>query len=538
MHLKPLQNRHLKTLASLKTGIVLMVALAGVSIFATTLEYERSLRAVFHTWWFRALLLLLVANLLFCTYQTLAKRVLPALRAPIPKSSEFYTEGALRFQFDTSHSVDEIGAILRRRGYRLHRQGNYFRARKGLSRLFAAPVAHAGFAVLLLGAFASGFLAFNGRIRLPEGGSTNEMMLADGPIRSWPLGFEVRCLDFETGTFPQTQIPSRFTSTLEVRDGDSRFVDTVEVNKSLKYRGLRFHQTSYGEVPGKKRYRVSVADTRTSIATEAVATLKERVPIPDWGRDLLLDRSIAGIRYSVLNGESVEASDFLGQNASAVQIKAIRFVPDFVVDASRGVMSRSEELNNPALQLAWLQGDEVLSTKWLFLRPELRRFSHGSKEPTRFELQGIAPVAQGQFRFDLAVYDSATDALVGQFSINLGDTVSYSDLAAQSESTEPDGTTGTVTAAAAEPPRFAVALLGTEPLFYTDLSISHNPMIPVIYLGAILGCLGICFALYLRRTTLWVWCQNPNGKVCVAVQYAPDRETLTPGVEKTLEALE
>ena len=80
-------------------------------------------------------------------------------------------------------------------------------------------------------------------------------------------------------------------------------------------------------------------------------------------------------------------------------------------------------------------------------------------------------------------------------------------------------------------------LPGTEPLYYADPAVSHNPMIAVIYFGAILARVGTGLALYMRRTTLWVRCTEGAGWLLAAVQYAPERAALTAGAQKTLAAL-
>lgn len=536
MRLPPLKNRYLTALASLKTGIVLMVALALVSIFGTLLKYEDALKVVFYSWWFRALLLALATNLVFCTYQTLAQRVLPSFHPPFPKSQDFYENGSMRYSVETSRSPDDIEAALRRRGYRTARKGVYIRARKGQFRSLAAPLAHTGIVVMLTGGFAAGLLAYNGSVTLVEGESTTTMQVRGKKPARRPLGFRLSCLDFDTGVFPQTQIPSRFVSTLEVQDGDTRFVETVEVNKSLKWRGLKFHQSGFDKITRGSRYGVSVVDTAASRSVETAATVGYRTPVADWGLDLLLEQSIAGMRYTVFDGDEVVTTRFIASDASSLELQAVEFLPDFVIGPDNVAVSRSQKMNNPALQVAWIRDGRVLSKQWLFLRADFRRFTHGQATATRLELTDATAGSDGVLEFHLDAFDATSNAHLGHFTMRLDDTVRIADLGILEEPAESEPTTDTV-AGAGVPGRCEVEILEPQTLYYTALSVSSNPMIPAIYFGSILACLGVCLALYLRRTTLWVLCRSEEGRALVAVQYVPERTALTAGVEKTLEAL-
>jgi len=123
--------------------------------------------------------------------------------------------------------------------------------------------------------------------------------------------------------------------------------------------------------------------------------------------------------------------------------------------------------------------------------------------------------------------------LLGRFALSLGETVPLNDLAGSTGNVDDHGDSGTATGTDG---RYRVALLEKEPLYYTDLSVSYNPMIPVIYFGSV----------------LFVWesawrCIFADHSVCVVPaaegahlggrSVCAERSTLTPGVERTIEAL-
>jgi cytochrome c biogenesis protein ResB len=266
----------------------------------------------------------------------------------------------------------------------------------------------------------------------------------------------------------------------------------------------------------------------------AGAVLGQPTALNNWDRDVLMQRSLGGLRYHVLAAGERVATGTLGRGHSPLQVRAARFVSDFVVGPDRQVISRSDKMNNPALQVAWLQDGTTVSRQWLFLRPEFRQFSHEKSEMPRLELEDVEPRSDGQFQFHLAVRESSSNTPLGELALALGDMVRLGDSDDSAARDETQATTATIAKTAAP---YEVVLLGTEPLFYTDLTVSYNPMIPVIYFGSVLAIAGICFALYGRRTTLSVWCRESDGRVQVAVQYWPSRSTLTLGVARTLEVL-
>jgi hypothetical protein len=263
---------------------------------------------------------------------------------------------------------------------------------------------------------------------------------------------------------------------------------------------------------------------RLSTATVALAPGQE-LPVSDWNLTLLIRPTVLGLRYALDDDKKVNLTGTIGPDRAGRSIRAVRFVPAFVLGPGGRVESRSEELTNPALQIEWLEGDRTISTQWLFQRPDLRRFSHGEQDDLRLEFLEVETDSEGNRVFHLALSDPVSGAQLKTFSLRLGDRISLAELAGNPDGVDSNGTS-----------RYSVRLLGTESLQYTVLTVSYNPMIPLIYFGAILACAAICLAFYTRKVTLWVWC-GPAQQTQVAVQYAPERSTLTAGVERTLDAL-
>ena len=110
------------------------------------------------------------------------------------------------------------------------------------------------------------------------------------------LGFSVRCNSFRVETYPSGQ-PKAYISDLSVIE-DGREVlrkKDVVVNDPMRYKGIWFYQSSYGEAGGAvARVGVRGADG-TSLGTFSLPP-NEAVPIPGYGviRGLSYDPNFQG----------------------------------------------------------------------------------------------------------------------------------------------------------------------------------------------------------------------------------------------------
>jgi cytochrome c biogenesis protein len=67
----------------------------------------------------------------------------------------------------------------------------------------------------------------------------------------YPLGFSVRCDDFEVEFYENSQMPREYKSWLTViEDGKEVMRKAIEVNDPLTYKGITFYQANYGMIPG------------------------------------------------------------------------------------------------------------------------------------------------------------------------------------------------------------------------------------------------------------------------------------------------
>jgi cytochrome c biogenesis protein len=266
---------------SLKLTITLLILLAILSIIGTMItqnaarsEYIQrygpglyevlnffNLFDMYHSWWFSAVLLLLVINLIACSYyrfpgvwsqisrgdalRALEDSMLKALpyveRIHMPNHrGEEEVRSSLKKWFKNPRRVEEESAItLYSEKGRLSRLGVY--------------ITHLSLLLILIGGLMGSLYGFRGFVNILEGETIDRVYLRikDEEVAK-PIDFLVRCDDFNI-TYYDLQRPEKhvkeYTSVLTILDnGKEVLKKTVQVNHPLYYKGLAFYQSSYGAV--------------------------------------------------------------------------------------------------------------------------------------------------------------------------------------------------------------------------------------------------------------------------------------------------
>jgi cytochrome c biogenesis protein len=302
---------------SLKLTIFLLILLAILSIIGTLItqnatsdeyiqRYGSSLYEVldffglfdmYHSWWFSAILLLLVVNLIACsterfpgvwnqmlrgvgpeglsdsllkTLPFVEKVKLPAHGAGLSGNVDMITGSASLPAYKAGHAADlpvkgtgakkdlteeNIRSPLSR-GFRPWKRVEtesavtLFSERGGFSRL-GVYLTHLSILIILVGGLIGSRYGVHGVVNLLEGESVDRIFLRgkDAEIPK-SIGFWVRCDDF---TMTYYDVPGKerhvkeYASLLTIsEDGKEVLKQTVRVNHPLHYRGWAFYQSSYG----------------------------------------------------------------------------------------------------------------------------------------------------------------------------------------------------------------------------------------------------------------------------------------------------
>ncbi|QKD83273.1 cytochrome c biogenesis protein [Thermoleptolyngbya sichuanensis A183] len=269
------QRELLPLLADLRLAIVLLLAIALFSISGTVIEQGQSLAFyqenypespalfgfltwkvilaagldhVYRTWWFLALLILFGSSLIACTFT----RQFPTLKAA--QKWSYYSQLrqfeklAMSAEVDAA-TLDGLEPLLRRKGYRLFREGDRLYARKGLVGRIGPIIVHASMILVLLGSIWGAMTGFFAQEMIPSGETFTIQNIFDaGPWAApqIPKDWSVRVNRFWIDYTPEGNI-DQFYSDLSVLDAAGQEVKrkTIHVNEPLRYRGVTLYQADW-----------------------------------------------------------------------------------------------------------------------------------------------------------------------------------------------------------------------------------------------------------------------------------------------------
>jgi len=262
-----------QNLASIKLTVGIFLTLAVASLVGTLLpqgltegDLQRQfgtgmaqvmkflgLNDLYHTGWFRFLLLLLCLNLVVCTAERLPK-TLKRLRH---REDKIDPQKLLKFgcnkEIATRLPLEEVQSRITQVvskefavPQRLENPDIYSAvAEKGRWSPLMVYVVHISVLVVLLGALLGSLFGFKGMMNLSEGETSAEVMLSSGR-QSVLLPFQVRCDKFEVSYY-DTGAPKEFRSDLAiVGNGKDVLKESIRVNDPLTFEGVTFYQATWG----------------------------------------------------------------------------------------------------------------------------------------------------------------------------------------------------------------------------------------------------------------------------------------------------
>ncbi|OGW18957.1 MAG: hypothetical protein A2077_07010 [Nitrospirae bacterium GWC2_46_6] len=301
---------------------------------------------MYGSWWFMTLLFVFAANLVICSLDRLpkiwkvvkepVKPLSPELLNSMPLKKEIFLKGRV----DNARSAAE--AALKGIGFKadIHAEagGVQICAEKGRYSRLGVYVTHFSIILILIGAVVGIFFGFNASLNLLEG--TSSAIVYDRRTgKEIPLGFDLKCNDFEVSFYDNSDTPKSFRSRLAIFENgkpvkiNGKEVTEIDVNSPLKYKGITFYQSSYGFSPSKDSlFKVSV----TSGAKKEDISLRfgESFTIPGTN----------------INGKIAD------------------FSPAIAVDESGKLFTYAETMNNPAVFIEFTEGGKQKYSRWILKR--------------------------------------------------------------------------------------------------------------------------------------------------------------------------
>jgi cytochrome c biogenesis protein len=373
--LRALAQKTWRTIASIQTGVVLLIMVVILSAVGTIVlqrpvtepdEMQNAysphalrildavgLTDVFHAWWFLGLMLLVS----LCIVAASIDRFPNSWRyfsRPYKYPDESFRR-ALHPQKLVSIADEESGLVAAQRALhslglkpeRVVREDHFgiFAERHRISEL-AVYIVHASLLLIFFGTIVDGLWGWKGTLNLNEGQTSNKVELGDGTTRTLP--FAIRCdsagqENYKDGT------PKKWWSKLAVV-ADGRDVEKKEivVNDPLVYGGVRFYQSSYGPNGKVAKFMLVAAPNHGSGEKQEIGlAVNDTVPLD-----------------------------------ADTTVRFAEFIPDYAVRDGQ-VYRKSNELQNPAAHLVVTSKSAGKDFDVWF--PPIDEIADNSKSPWQFQ---------------------------------------------------------------------------------------------------------------------------------------------------------
>jgi cytochrome c biogenesis protein len=356
-------NKIYKTLASVRTGIILLLLTVVVSAVGTVVlqrpttepdEIQRAyspqtlamldrlgLTDVYHTWWFIALLGLVSLSIIFVSierwpnawrfYARPYRFPEPHFRATLPLKATIAVA-------DANSGLSVAEKVLTKLGFPVERNVDHdtvslYSERHRFS-VFAVYVVHASLLLIFFGGITDAIYGYRGYLMLDRGQTGNTIELrsgSSGPTKHLAIPFQVRADKIGMEQYADGA-PKRYWSELTILDSGKEVIHkTINVNDPLTYRGIRLFQAGMGKSDDLDNISL-VAIGKNNQEHRVSVGLNETVPIDE--------------EYSV---------------------RIARFVPDYYSQDGE-VFKKSDNIGNPAFQLALVNKAGVEQKLWLMPR--------------------------------------------------------------------------------------------------------------------------------------------------------------------------
>jgi cytochrome c biogenesis protein len=231
-----------KNFYSMKTALILIALIVLLSIVGTF----QATGAIYHSYLYQGLVLLLIINTLLCTSKRLPQLLLKiGIRKPSFNQirRDFPKSNGIRIP-DPDVGIEKLSAFYHDHRYRAtslqSEQEELIYARKGIVSVIAGQIIHWALIIVFTGAFIGSF------------GSTTEVTGGIGQINDLPKLLnnnpfvQIRIDDFTTIYNPDRSVEN-WATRLTLLEGEKELAKGMSmVNHPFHYQGVTFYQSGYG----------------------------------------------------------------------------------------------------------------------------------------------------------------------------------------------------------------------------------------------------------------------------------------------------
>jgi cytochrome c biogenesis protein len=271
-----------RTLRSMRTALILLLILAAAAVIGSLLPqvpnspervgqylddhellgaffFRAGFFDVYGSWWFVLITALLFVSLAACLFPR-TRALFRAIRQRPIHAREidgFRHHAEVRIGTGPEEAAMTAARYLRRKRFRVSREGLGVAAEKGVLREIGSLLFHWAFFLLLLGVIVGKGTGFTGRAVVTEGETfVDALPNYSGQIRTGRFfggdftGVGLQLLDFEDSYRPNG-LPIDFVSRVRFldREGRATGIEEIRVNHPADQAGLRFFQEGFGWSP-------------------------------------------------------------------------------------------------------------------------------------------------------------------------------------------------------------------------------------------------------------------------------------------------
>jgi cytochrome c biogenesis protein len=376
--LRSIPKRIYKTLANLRTGIVLLILVVIASALGTfilqrpatdadkmqaayspqtLLWLDRTgLTDVFHAWWFLSLLAFVSLSIIFVSTERFPNAWRFYARPYRRTDLHFRSGNPYKAELPIANREQGLNAAERALS-KLHwpvervsdESCTSLYAEKHRFSVMAVYVIHASLLLIFAGGIVDGIFGYSGFMMLRPGQQSNVIALQNGKKKTIP--FEVKCFSAGQENYADGS-PKKWWSKLAViEDGKDVAEKEIVVNDPLIHKGLRLFQASFGSTGDVQGLKVT-ASPEGGTPRELVLHMDEPVP--------------------------------LDANTTATLAE---FIPDFFIRDNQ-VFKRSDNPVNPAFRLQ-VKNKATGEDAALWIFPAYRPEAQGPKTNYAFNFSGV-----------------------------------------------------------------------------------------------------------------------------------------------------
>ena len=278
-----------KFFASVKLSVSILLTIAATSVIGTFIPQID----VYHSWWFQAFLIALTLNIVVCSLDRIsATWKIVFIKTP-PFHLSRFRKVKHRNEFKEKRSIKTLEKIYMPvvsgiyKYCRLEKTDDGFCifAEKWRWTRLGVYIVHLSIIFLLFGSVIGSRYGFEGFVNIPEGSSAKHIKLRNTE-KTYDLGFEVRCDDFSVSYYdPGKSMIKEFRSTLTIlEEGKPVLQKDIIVNDPLRYKGINFYQSNWGEIPANlppKEIVLNFQSRETGMVYNKKTMMKQKVVVPE-----------------------------------------------------------------------------------------------------------------------------------------------------------------------------------------------------------------------------------------------------------------